>query len=52
MAAPKNRATIQPMTTETAREEAVNPLLGQLLRARAINARAERRARGGGPEHD
>ncbi|MCY3569579.1 MAG: hypothetical protein OXH38_13200 [Chloroflexi bacterium] len=38
------------MTTETAREEAVNPLLGQLLRARGINARAERRSRGDAPD--
>ena len=35
---------------ETAREEAVNPLLGQLLRARGINARAERRSRGDAPD--
>ena len=40
-------ATIQPMTNpETAREKAVNPLLGQLLRARGVPARAERRGRG------
>lgn len=38
------------MTTETAREEAVNPLLGQLLRARGIKARAERRSRGDTPD--
>ncbi len=38
------------MTTETAREEAVNPLLGQLLRARGIKARAERRSRGDAPD--
>ena len=38
------------MTTETAREEAVNPLLGQLLRARGIRARAERRSRGDAPD--
>lgn len=38
------------MTTETAREEAVNPLLGQLLRARGIAARAERRSRGDAPD--
>ena len=38
------------MTTETAREEAVNPLLGQLLRARGIKARAERRSRGDVPD--
>ena len=35
---------------ETAREEAVNPLLGQLLRARGIAARAERRSRGDAPD--
>ena len=35
---------------ETAREEAVNPLLGQLLRARGIKARAERRSRGDAPD--
>ncbi len=35
---------------ETAREEAVNPLLGQLLRARGVNARAERRSRGDTPD--
>ena len=35
---------------ETAREEAVNPLLGQLLRARGISARAERRSRGDAPD--
>ena len=33
-----------PMPTETAREEAVNPLLGQLLRQRGIPARAVREA--------
>ena len=38
------------MTTEIAREEAVNPLLGQLLRARGIRARAERRSRGDAPD--
>ncbi len=38
------------MTTETAREEAVNPLLGQLLRQRGIPARAERRSRGDTPD--
>ncbi len=37
-------------TGETAREEAVNPLLGQLLRARGIKARAERRSRGDAPD--
>ena len=36
--------------SETAREEAVNPLLGQLLRARGVNARAERRSRGDTPD--
>ena len=35
---------------ETAREEAVNPLLGQLLRARGIKARAERRTRNDTPD--
>ncbi len=38
------------MTTESAREEAVNPLLGQLLRQRGIPARAERRSRGDTPD--
>ena len=38
------------MNTEIAREEAVNPLLGQLLRARGIKARAERRSRGDAPD--
>ena len=38
------------MTSETAREEAVNPLLGQLLRQRGIPARAERRSRGDTPD--
>ncbi len=38
------------MPSETAREEAVNPLLGQLLRARGIPARAERRSRGDTPD--
>ncbi len=38
------------MTSETAREEAVNPLLGQLLRVRGIKARAERRSRGDSPD--
>ena len=38
------------MTTETAREEAVNTLLSELLRARGINARAERRSGGDAPD--
>lgn len=38
------------MNSETAREEAVNPLLGQLLRQRGIPARAERRSRGDTPD--
>ena len=41
---------VQPDKPETAREEAVNPLLGQLLRARGIAARAERRSRGDTPD--
>ena len=40
----------KPVKPETAREEAVNPLLGQLLRARGIAARAERRSRGDTPD--
>ena len=35
---------------ETAREEAVNVLLGQLLRDRGVPARAERRSRGDAPD--
>ncbi|MYD74098.1 MAG: hypothetical protein F4Y11_07675 [Chloroflexi bacterium] len=35
---------------ETAREEAVNVLLGQLLRDRGVRSRAERRSRGDAPD--
>ena len=38
------------MTTETAREEAVNVQLAQLLRDRGIPARAERRSAEGAPD--
>ena len=38
------------MTTETAREEAVNALLAERLRARGIMARAERRSRDDTPD--
>ena len=39
-----------PTSTESVREEAVNALLAQLLRARGVPARAERRSRGDTPD--